>query len=177
MRIFTAIPLPEDIKNTVAEITRGKLPVSYVNTTNLHITLNFFSELDTDQTNKAKEVFTNVCSNKNYFAIHFDKIVAHHNRQIHITLKPNQDLKNLQRELQTSFEELGFIFQERDYYAHVKLANMHMDNVMNRDRKIDNFPNEEFQQLNFTAQKIVLYESKLLLHHPKYITLLEIPLE
>jgi 2'-5' RNA ligase len=176
MRIFTAIALPDQVKAQVAEVTRGRLPLPYVNTENLHIKLNFFGELDTDQVEKIKSIFPQVCSGKKPFAVVFDKVVAHHNRQIHMTIKNNSELNALQHELELAFEKEGFKFQERSYYAHVKLANMHLDNVMNRDRKLENFPHEELQALNFTANMIVLYESKLLLHHPKYIPLMEQPL-
>ena len=173
MRIFTGIPFPEAVKNKVRNTFSGKLPVPYINTENLHITLNFFGELDTDQVAKVSQIFHTVCSGKAKFEIKFDKVVAHHNRQIHLTLLPNQELMTLQNELEKSFEKEGFRFQDRDFYAHVKLANMHLDNVMNRKRKLENFPNQDLQELNFMAEKIVLFESKLLLHHPKHIPLLE----
>lgn len=177
MRIFTAIPVPDEVKKKFTELTRGKLPVPYVNTTNLHVTLNFFGELDSDHVRKVKEVFREVCTARNSFEIKLDKIKAFHNRQLHLTLQPNPALANLQRELEASFRSKGFVFQDREYYPHIKLANMHMDNVMNRDRKIENFPHEELQQLNFRAAKIILYESKLLLHHPQHIPIMEIDLK
>lgn len=173
MRIFTAIPLPEEIKNKVSEITRGRLPVPYISTENLHITLNFFGELDTDQVERVKTIFPKICNDKQGFEVEFDKVVAHHNRQIHLTVKPSQQLDSLQKELEQTFIKEGFRFQERAFYAHVKLANMHLDNVMNRQRKLENFPNADLKQLDFIAEKIVLYESKLLLHHPQYIPILE----
>jgi 2'-5' RNA ligase len=173
MRIFTGIPFPDNIKSQARSFFAGRLPVPYVNTSNLHITLNFFGELDTDQVARVKHIFTEVCTDKKSFDIVFDKVVAHHNRQIHLTLRENPSLKSLQRELEESFIKEGFKFQSRAYYPHAKIANMHLDNVMNRDRRLENFPNEELSQLNFTAKKIVLYESKLLLHHPKHIPLLE----
>jgi RNA 2',3'-cyclic 3'-phosphodiesterase len=173
MRIFTAIPLPEGVKDKVAEITRGRLPIPYVNTTHLHVTLNFFGELDTDQVAKAKKAFMEVCPGHEPFTVEFEKIMAHHNRQLHMTVKRSRELLDLQLALEDAFSKQGFRFQHRDYYAHVKLANMHMDNVMNRERKIEDFPHGELAQLNFKAERIVLYESKLLLHHAKHEELLE----
>jgi 2'-5' RNA ligase len=171
MIIFSAIPLPEAIKNKVAVITRGKLPVPYVNTENLHITLNYFGELDTDQVARVKTVFAQATANYKKFSIEFDQIVKFHH-QLHLTVKSSQALTSLHDRLKDEFEHLGFR-SGQEFYAHVKLANMHMDNVMNRQRKMENFPHEELAQLNFEAEKIALYESKLLLHHPKYIPLLE----
>lgn len=172
MRIFTAIPFPEEIKEKMGELTRWRLPIPYINTENLHITLNFFGELSDAEVAKVKNNFERIVSGKSGFDIHFLAIVKFQN-QLHLTLKENIDLKKLQVTLENEFEQLGFKFQERDFYAHVKLGNMHLDNVMNRQRKMENFPNSELSALKFRAEKIILFESKLLLHHPKHILLME----
>lgn len=175
-RLFTAIALPNKIKEKVSEITRGRLPVSYVNTDNLHITLNFFGDLETAREETVKSIFKDVCSGRKAFTIEFESIVAHHNRQIHLTLRPNPQLVSLQKDLEREFEQHSFRFTDRDFYPHVTLANMNMDNVLNRKKKIENFPNDELEQLKFNAQEIVLYASKLLLHHPQHTPLMKIDL-
>ena len=78
--------------------------------------------------------------------------------------------------LKTAFEKASFNFPERAFYPHIKLANMHMDKLMHTERKLENFPNEELSRVNFMVKKIIMYESKLLLHHPHYYPLLEINL-
>lgn len=175
MRLFTAIPFPEEIKNKVSQLMRGRLPVSYINTTNLHITLNFFGELDSDEEERVKSVFLKVAQNFKKFPIEFHEVVKFR-QQVHLTLKPNNSLNELQKNLEKQFVSAGFNFQERDYYAHIKLASLHMDQVMNQGRKLENFPNQLLSELNFIADKIVLYESKLLMHHAHHTPLMEIPL-
>ncbi|MBX4186685.1 MAG: RNA 2',3'-cyclic phosphodiesterase [Candidatus Doudnabacteria bacterium] len=189
MRLFTAIPLPDDIKQTAGEITRGRLPVPYVNTGNLHVTLNFFGELTDAEADKAKKVFADTSKGFEKFSVEFDQLVKF-NDQIHLTILPNERLSLLQSILEKAFERLsllqsilekaflaaGFKFQDRPYYPHVKLTNLHMDKVMNQERKLDNFPHEELKQLNFEADKVAIFETKLLLHHPKHIPLVEIKL-
>ncbi|MBI4049302.1 MAG: RNA 2',3'-cyclic phosphodiesterase [Candidatus Doudnabacteria bacterium] len=172
MRIFTAIPLPEEKRKLAGEIFRGRLPVAYVNTANLHITLNFFGELGDDEVEKVKKIFSEAVHGQKSFDIEFDKIIKFH-QQIHMTVKPNKPLNRIQSELEQKFQETGFNFQDRAYYPHVKLANLHMDHVMNPERKLENFPNTELKQLNFIASKVVLYESKLLLHHAHHTPILE----
>ena len=54
MRLFTAIPFPEEIKTKVSQLMRGRLPVPDINTANLHITLNFFGELETSEEDRLK---------------------------------------------------------------------------------------------------------------------------
>lgn len=175
MRIFTAIPLPSEVKKKVGEITSGRLSVPYVNTTNLHITLNFFGELTEVDVEKVKQVLLESDKSQKPVGINFDRIVKFH-QQIHMTLKPNAALEALQGKMQKTFQDSGFRFQERKYYPHVKLANLHMDHVMNPQRKLENFPNEELKQLSFLADRIILYESRLLLHHAHHYPLLEVKL-
>jgi 2'-5' RNA ligase len=172
MRLFTAIPFPKEIKDQVSEIARGRLPIPYINTTNLHITLNFFGELDDAQVARVKDNFLQIVSDQKGFEIEFEAIVKFH-LQLHLTVKQNSSLLALQNQLEKKFEALGFQFQDRNFYPHVKLGNLHMDNVMNRERKMENFPNQELSRLKFRADRIVLFESKLLLHHPKHIPLME----
>lgn len=172
MRVFTAIPLPEEIKKKVGEITKNRLSVSYVNTTNLHITLNFFDELTDDEVERVKKIFPQIATERKKFLVSFDKLTKFR-QQIHMTIKPNQELARLQSDMGRAFESNGFRFQERAYYPHVKLANLHMDHVMNQQRKIENFPNNELEQLEFISEKIILYESKLLLHHAHHYPILE----
>lgn len=171
MRIFTAIPLPERIKNKVREITCGRLSVSYVNTANLHITLNFLGELTDDELRRVKLTFSGIVQEARQFPVAFDRLVKFH-QQIHLTLLPNPALTELQEGMQKIFQAAGFTFSDRQYYPHVKLANLHMDHVMNPERKIEHFPHDELAQLNFVAERVVLYESKLLLHHAHYTELL-----
>ncbi|HEX9503366.1 MAG TPA: 2'-5' RNA ligase family protein [Patescibacteria group bacterium] len=175
MRLFTAIPLSSEAKTAVDVITRGRLPVPYINTTNLHITLNFFGELTDAEANKVRIIFELTVKGLEKFSVEFDKLVKFRD-QIHLTIVPNDKLNSLQTVLQKAFEAGGFKFQEREYYAHVKLTNLHMDKVMNPERKLDNFPQEELKQLNFVAEKVILYEAKLLLHHARHIPLLELNL-
>ena len=175
MRLFTGIPLPDEKKEIVGAITRGRLPVPYINTSKLHITLNFFGELIDAEADKVKITFNQTAKGYEKFDVEFDKLVKFRD-QIHLTILPNEKLSTLQTILQKAFEGAGFKFQDRPYYPHVKLTNLHMDKVMNPERKLDYFPHDELKQLNFTAEKVVLYESQLLLHHPRHISLIEFDL-
>jgi 2'-5' RNA ligase len=176
MRVFTAISVPDEIKKIIPELTRGKLPIPYVNITNLHITLNFLGELTDEEVAKVTKVFPSLIKdNRNKIHIEFAKFVNFRN-QIHITLKKNENLESLQSELEESLIKEGFHFQNRQYYPHVKLGNMHIDNKLYRERKLENFPQEDIVKLNFIADNVSLFESKLLLHHAHHRPIIEIKL-
>jgi 2'-5' RNA ligase len=172
MRVFTAIPLPQQVKDRFSEIMRGRLPVPYVNATNLHVTLNFLGELDSDHYSSVQKLWTEGLPETRKFRIEFDKLVSL-NQQIHMTLKPNPELLALQDKLQGHFERMGHKPPHEKYNPHVKVTNLHMDKVMNRERRAEDFPPAELGQLSFVADRIVLFESKLLLHHAKHIILAE----
>ncbi|HYC79662.1 MAG TPA: RNA 2',3'-cyclic phosphodiesterase [Candidatus Binatia bacterium] len=172
MRIFTAIPLPQAIKDKFTEISRGKLPIPYVNTGNFHITLNFLGELETDQVEMVKNFWENGLPEIRKFWIEYDKVIKFR-QQLHMTIKENKKLNDLHLLLRDKFTAMGYKASFPKYYAHTTIGNLHMDKVMNKERKIDNFPNEDLKQLSFEAESIVMYESKLLLHHAKYIPLAE----
>lgn len=171
MKIFTAIALPQEVKDKFTEISRGQLPFPYVSTDNFNITLNFLGELDTDQVAQVTKIWSQLPPFKK-LKIEFDKLVKFQ-YQVHMTLKPNPELENLQMHLRKEFERLGFTFTYPRYYAHMIIGNMHMDNIMYRDRKIEKFRNQELAQLTFIADKIVMFESKLLLHHKHHVPISE----
>ena len=171
MRLFTAIPIPEQVKVQLAKIMQGRLPIAYVNMTQLHITLNFFDELADDEVELIQQNFQSILQGQAKVKIEFMDLIKFH-QQIHLRVKPTGELLKLQSTLETKFKQLGFNFQERNYYPHVKLGTMHMDKVMNKTRKLENFPNKELAQLNFQAEQVILYKSELLLHHAKHTPLL-----
>src|SRR5260370_31537712 len=106
MRLFTAIPLPLDVKNSVGEIIRGKLPVPYINRTNLHITLNFFGELSDAEVDKVKKVFEQSAKNLEKFKVEFNKLEKFRD-QIHLSVKPSPELSAIRSLLQKQFEAVG----------------------------------------------------------------------
>src|SRR3989344_1511553 len=124
MRLFSAVPLPTEVKDRIRDVTRNRLPVPYVNVTNAHVTLNFFGELDTDDTKRLVEIFPKFFSAQKKFDIVFDKIVKFHH-QLHITVVPNPELKQLHGQMESFFESHGFKQPDREYYPHVKIATLH----------------------------------------------------
>ena len=172
MRIFTALPLPQSTKDLLVSITRGRLPISYINTINLHITLNFFGEVSSDRLGGLTQTFSKFCQGQKSFLVEFSRLQMFYH-QIHLTVSKNDPIMKFQKELEKNFKNLGFNFQDRSFYPHVKLASVHMDNNMFPKRKIENYPHEELSKLNFLADKVVLYESQLLESHAKHIPIKE----
>lgn len=175
MRLFTAIPIPQNVKDKIQEVTKGRLPVSYVNTENAHITLNFFGEISEDKTELIKNKLPEILKGEHKIKIHFEKVQKFRN-QIHIAIVKTPELMSLHTILDEGFRHLGFQFQNREYYPHIKLMNLHMDNVMFRERKIENFPQDEIAQVSFVADEIILFESRLHQAFAEHIALVKVNL-
>ena len=172
MNIYTAIPLPEEIKDKFVDLAHGKLPFPYVNTINLHITLNFLGDLDTDSQAFVAKLWAEGLPKLKKIKIEFDQVVKFRT-QLHLTLKPNPELEQLVKKLWDILKPLGYKSNYPNFYPHVTIGNLHMDKVMFRERKIADFPNEALNKLSFVADRIVMFQSKLLLHHPQHIELAE----
>ncbi|MGE5392983.1 MAG: RNA 2',3'-cyclic phosphodiesterase [Candidatus Saccharibacteria bacterium] len=167
MRLFTAIPFPQELKDLARDFFHGRLPVAYVNTDNLHITLNFIGEVEDSRLDQAKEVCRGAVDGRKGFPLEFMSVVKFH-QQLHLTVAENPELSLLQRDLEAALGKAGFRFQERQYYPHVKLANLHMDKVMSKHR-IENISRGELEKLSFHADRVALFSSKLLMHHAQHV--------
>jgi RNA 2',3'-cyclic 3'-phosphodiesterase len=164
MRIFTAIPLPQEIKDRFAKLAQGRLSIPYVNTSQFHITLNFLGELDSDKLAQVKNEWTHGLVDIKRFQVEFMELVKFR-QQIHMTVKPSDELLNLQNIMKQNFFDMGLRPNHPKYYPHVTIGNLHMDKVMYKDGKVESFPHNTLADLTFTVEKIVLFVSKLLLHH------------
>ncbi len=175
MRIFTSILLPEEIKEQIKNTVKGRLPVAYVNTENAHITLNFLGEVSDPKIEEVKKILRSSLGNVRKFNIGFEKLQKFRN-QIHLAIKKTKELIALQLDLETEFKNHGFRFQSRPYYPHIKLMTLHMDNIMFKERKIENFPQEDIQKIGFVVDKIILYKSILHQTHAEHMPIEEVAL-
>lgn len=175
MRLFTAIPLPNQTKESLHGICRNQLPINYLNTTNLHITLNFIGEVEDNKVESIKQVFLSASNNQKSFHINLERVIKFR-QQIHIVVSPTKELCDYQTKLDKAFKAVGLTFENRPYYPHIKLANLRDERFLNQDKRLEDFPNERLVEGNFTADKSCLYESKLLMHYAHHDLLAEINL-
>lgn len=175
MRLFTAIPLPNQTKESLRDICRNQLPINYLNTTNLHITLNFIGDIEDASLANIKRVFLNNSNNQKSFQINLEHIIKFR-QQIHIIISPTKELCDYQIKLEKAFKNIGLTFESRPYYPHIKLTNLRDERFLNQDKRLEDFPNEKLSNANFIADKSCLYESKLLMHYAHHELLTEINL-
>jgi 2'-5' RNA ligase len=175
MRLFTAIPLPNQTKESLRDICRNQLPINYLNTANLHITLNFIGDVEDDKLEIIKQFFLNNTDNQKSFQINLQRVIKFR-QQIHIVITPSKELCDFQRKLDNAFKGISLTFENRAYYPHIKLANLRDERFLNQDKRLEDFPNKRLSEANFLADKVCLYESKLLMHYAHHNLLEEIKL-
>jgi len=134
MRLFTAIELPENIKNYLSE-TQQKLKqfcpnANYSHKQNLHITLVFIGECDVSQLPKINDGIEKICRNHESFKISLNNLGSFppkNNSDGYIVwtdILPNSNLNDLRNDLT---EELFIINilkekEKRGYKPHLTLS-------------------------------------------------------
>ncbi|NOT09051.1 MAG: RNA 2',3'-cyclic phosphodiesterase [Gemmatimonadales bacterium] len=174
MRLFVAVPLPP---NAVAEVSRllGELrgldwPVRWVRNDGLHITLKFFGEVTSDRADPIEELVQ--------FATRGMKPMelvpesggafpsARHPRVLRLEVRAGPELELLQDRLERGGEAIGFPPEGRPFRPHITLG---------RVREGQRLPSGAVSRLEgiaggppFTADRVVLFESRLTPEGPVY---------
>jgi|GEM_PF-5833893 len=107
MRILTTIPVPKSAQDAFLAASRGKLPIPHINADNLHVTLNFLGELDTDQMAKALTEWETSIPEFKPFMVEPDMLDKFGNLLV-LRLKPNPVLMAMQASLQKHFSSMGY---------------------------------------------------------------------
>ena len=127
MRLFIAINFPAEMKAAIAKIRdrikdaafRGNFTL----TENLHLTLVFLGECDTQQTEVIKSIIEETKFSE--FTLSLDK-VGYFKRDGGNTwwvgLKENKSLSGLQADLSGRLRKKGFIMESRKYLPHVTIG-------------------------------------------------------
>ena len=160
MRFFIAIPLPEEIKKNLHEVSSrisGLKGVRIVNSDNMHLTLLFLGEIKNIK--KVVDELKNLTFNP--FIVETDSVSLFPNngkyRLVWININKSSELSKLQKKISKSlnFEE------EREYMPHITIARI---KKIDRDEKKVLENNVKYAQLNnlrFEVSNFKLYSSEL----------------
>jgi len=164
-RIFIAINLPNFIKEEILKIqneNRG-LPMRWVGAQNLHITLCFIGEIEEEKIEKIKGILLEIASKYKPFYVYLDKVSIgpdkDYPRMLWITGIPNEEMKNLQKDILNSMRAFCSKNEDRDYKLHITIGRI-INNKFKKFHKI-NFVDQEIN-LKFKVESFELMESKLL---------------
>jgi 2'-5' RNA ligase len=183
MRLFVAVPLPPSALEHAASLLREMRaldwPVRWVRDDGLHVSLKFFGEVTSDRVDPIEEMVQFATK-----GMHAMELVPQgggafpsrqHPKVLRLELQSGPDLELLQDRLERGGEQIGFAPEGRPFRPHITLG---------RVREGLRLPADAMRYLegvtpgpSFTADRIVLFESRLTTDGPAYSVRLEQVLE
>ena len=157
MRLFIAINFPDEVKATVAAIRDGlkakALRGNFSFDANLHLTLIFLGECDSQQLKAVKAVMGDFLFPK--FTLMLDKVGYFKRDGGHtwwIGLKESKPLSDLQADLSERLKQKGFMLENRSFAPHITIG---------REVKMKlGYVQSEVQQVDFNVTSIELMKSE-----------------
>lgn len=182
IRAFLAIDLDDDLKPKINKIIREfkqiDANIKYVDLQNLHFTLKFFGDIDTEGIDVLAERIENVVKDFDSFNIKIKGCGAFPNKSrikvIWVGLDEDSILKELHDKLDMQFNSLGFDLDKK-FSSHLTIGRMRSakgkDKVKNT---IESFDNVDIGSMEVTS--ITLKKSTLTPAGPIYEDLIEFKL-
>ena len=182
IRAFLAIDLDDDLKPKINKIIREfkkiDANIKYVDLQNLHFTLKFFGDIDTEGIDVLAEKIENVVKDFDSFDIKIKGCGAFPNKNrikvIWVGLDEDQILKELHDKLDKQFNSLGFDLDKK-FSSHLTIGRMRSAKGKNKVKStIESFENVEIGSMD--VKSIVLKKSTLTPSGPIYEDLIEFKL-
>ncbi len=147
MRTFLGISLPYGAKEELARICFGLEEIRWLDPENFHLTLVFLGELDRDQLENVSEI----CSQIRFLPFILDVqgvgVFGHKSPEVlYASATLTEELKNLQKIIDSSLRRSGFSIEKRDYKPHITIGRFRKS----QDRKLEMYL-EEFQSLHLSG--------------------------
>ena len=174
IRAFLAIDLDDDLKpkinRIVKEFKKTDARIKYVELTNLHLTLKFFGDIDTDGLDLLEEAISNVVSQFDSFKIKIKGCGAFPNtnriKVIWVGIDDDAIIKDLHDSLDKEFVRLGFD-EDRKFSTHLTIGRMKSAKSKNKVKStIEEFGDVEVGEMEVTH--ITLKKSTLTPAGPIY---------
>lgn len=174
IRAFLAIDLDDDLKpkinRIIKEFKQTDARIKYVELTNLHLTLKFFGDIDTDGLDLLEEAIANVASQFDSFKINIRGCGAFPNtnriKVIWVGIDDDAIIKDLHDRLDKEFSRLGFD-KDRKFSTHLTIGRM--KSAKNKDKvksTIEEFADVEVGEME--VNHITLKKSTLTPAGPIY---------
>ncbi|WP_296888875.1 RNA 2',3'-cyclic phosphodiesterase [uncultured Methanobrevibacter sp.] len=182
IRAFLAIDLDDDLKPKINKIIREfkqiDANIKYVDLQNLHFTLKFFGDIDTEGIDVLAERIENVVKDFDSFNIKIKGCGAFPNKNrikvIWVGLDEDQILKDLHDKLDNEFNSLGFDLDKK-FSSHLTIGRMRSAKGKEKVKNtIESFDNVDIGSMEVTS--IVLKKSTLTPSGPIYEDLIEFKL-
>ncbi|MBQ8018361.1 MAG: RNA 2',3'-cyclic phosphodiesterase [Methanobrevibacter sp.] len=174
IRAFLAIDLDDDLKPKINRIIKEfkgiDTKIKYVELANLHLTLKFFGDIDTNGLDLLVDAISNVVSEFEPFKINIKGCGAfpnnNHIKVIWVGIEDDTILKDLHDKLDNEFNRLGFD-RDKKFSTHLTIGRMKSAKNKNQVKStIEDF--EDFEIGEMEVSRISLKKSKLTPAGPIY---------
>ena len=174
LRAFLAIDIDEDLKakiyKVIKEFKQIDANIKYVDLENLHLTLKFFGDIDTEGIDLLSSKISNVVNDFDSFKIKIKGCGAFPNTKrikvIWLGLEDDEIVKMLHDELDKEFVKLGFD-KDKKFSSHLTIGRMKSAKGKNKVKSTI----EEFEEVDIgemSVDKIILKKSTLTPQGPIY---------
>ena len=173
-RLFTALEIPSEIGQSMAQL-RGGLPgARWIDPENYHLTLRFIGDIDDALTDEIADMLGQVARRKFSLRIDgLDSFGGNKPRAVVAAVTPVADLVELQAEHERIMQRVG-LQPERKYKPHVTLARLRDTS----SRQVADFLSlrQPFRLPSFPVSRFVLYSSRDSVGGGPYVVEAEYPL-
>ena len=179
MRTFIAIPLPQEIKASLAKLQEklkaSGADVKWVEPANIHLTLKFLGERDEKKIEKIEQAIQDTAKDKTEFIARISSLGAFPKisspRVIWVGIdQGDSETKLIAGELEGLIAKIGIPKEEREFSSHITIGRTKSSKNLEKLVKVLSDYTGEFgkDELKFTVKKIVLYKSTLTPRGPIY---------
>lgn len=179
MRVFIAIPLPNELQNKLIELQNeflqiGKLKL--VEKENLHLTLKFLGEISDENKNKViDELDGNIKFERFLLSLNSIGVFPSENyvRVIWVGIsKGDEKLRELQSLIEQRLLKAGFK-REKNFHSHITLARVKWIDKIKLKEILNKYKDKEFG--SFYVESIDIMKSELKQRGPVYSLIKRIP--
>ena len=174
LRAFLAIEVPEELKlkiyKIIKEFKKTDARIKYVELENLHLTLKFFGDIDTEGIDVLSQKISSVVDNFDGFKVNVKTCGAFPNtnrpKVIWLGLENDENVRKLHDALDKEFTKLGFDADKR-FSTHLTIGRMKSSKGKDKVKStIEEFRDVEIGELD--VDRIILKKSTLTPQGPIY---------
>ncbi len=167
IRAFIALEIPDDSISEILKIRDEKIGkienVRWEEKEKLHLTLKFLGDINSEMIGEYSKSLGKIIGTYDSLNISFSEFGVFKRRDeskiFWIGLNENKQLLDLVDEIETSFAEFGFEKEKRNFKSHITLLRFR---GYEDSEKIVSLTHVKLPVIEFKANKVTLFESKLL---------------
>ena len=163
IRLFTALKIPDDVKEELVGLKESFPGVKWVKKNNLHLTLQFIGEISEEKYHKIKDELEDV--QMSTFELCLGKVERFGEKVIYASVEHSDDLMDLQQMVREKIESIVTV-EKKKFIPHVTLARLNEASVHDLAAFLQT--NHDYESREFSIQSFCLFSSKLTKDGPIY---------